>query len=63
MNNDLAHAFLTGENFDQSPLKRTFKSKVLAHYPENISCNPFDQDAINMVSNKFIFNFMLSMLS
>uniref|UniRef100_A0A8C1A0S7 DENN/MADD domain containing 5B n=1 Tax=Cyprinus carpio carpio TaxID=630221 RepID=A0A8C1A0S7_CYPCA len=42
--------FLTaGENFDQSPLKRTFKSKVLAHYPKNIECNPFDQDAVNML--------------
>ncbi|XP_076862926.1 DENN domain-containing protein 5B isoform X1 [Brachyhypopomus gauderio] len=38
-----------GENFDQSPLRRTFKSKVLAHYPENIDCNPFDQDAVNML--------------
>ncbi|XP_030644584.1 DENN domain-containing protein 5B isoform X3 [Chanos chanos] len=38
-----------GENFDQSPLKRTFKSKVLAHYPENVECNPFDQDAVNML--------------
>uniref|UniRef100_A0A671MWT1 DENN domain-containing protein 5B n=1 Tax=Sinocyclocheilus anshuiensis TaxID=1608454 RepID=A0A671MWT1_9TELE len=40
---------ILGENFDQSPLKRTFKSKVLAHYPENIECNPFDQDAVNML--------------
>uniref|UniRef100_A0A8B9KUL6 DENN/MADD domain containing 5B n=1 Tax=Astyanax mexicanus TaxID=7994 RepID=A0A8B9KUL6_ASTMX len=40
---------LAGENFDQSPLKRTFKSKVLAHYPQNIECNPFDQDAVNML--------------
>ncbi|KAL2102240.1 hypothetical protein ACEWY4_001408 [Coilia grayii] len=39
----------TGENFDQSPLKRTFKSKVLAHYPENVEWNPFDQDAVNML--------------
>uniref|UniRef100_A0A672MZL9 DENN domain-containing protein 5B n=1 Tax=Sinocyclocheilus grahami TaxID=75366 RepID=A0A672MZL9_SINGR len=38
-----------GENFDQSPLKRTFKSKVLAHYPKNIECNAFDQDAVNML--------------
>ncbi|XP_035378091.1 DENN domain-containing protein 5B isoform X8 [Electrophorus electricus] len=38
-----------GENFDQSPLKRTFKSKVLAHYPENIDWSPFDQDAVNML--------------
>ncbi|TRY98720.1 hypothetical protein DNTS_003210, partial [Danionella cerebrum] len=42
-------AVAAGENFDQSPLKRTFKSKVLAHYPENIECNPFDQDAVNML--------------
>ncbi|XP_061085249.1 DENN domain-containing protein 5B-like isoform X2 [Conger conger] len=40
---------LAGENFEQSPLKRTFKSKVLAHFPENVEWNPFDQDAINMV--------------
>ncbi|XP_048355953.1 DENN domain-containing protein 5B isoform X1 [Sphaerodactylus townsendi] len=39
----------TGENFDQSPLRRTFKSKVLAHYPQNIEWNPFDQDAVNML--------------
>ncbi|KAM5299269.1 DENN domain-containing protein 5B isoform 2-T2 [Ctenodactylus gundi] len=39
----------SGENFDQSPLKRTFKSKVLAHYPQNIDWSPFDQDAVNML--------------
>ncbi|KPP66045.1 DENN domain-containing protein 5B-like, partial [Scleropages formosus] len=39
----------TGENFEQSPLKRTFKSKVLAHFPENVEWNPFDQDAVNML--------------
>uniref|UniRef100_A0A8C7GJ96 DENN/MADD domain containing 5B n=1 Tax=Oncorhynchus kisutch TaxID=8019 RepID=A0A8C7GJ96_ONCKI len=38
-----------GANFEQSPLKRTFKSKVLAHYPENVEWNPFDQDAVNML--------------
>uniref|UniRef100_A0AAQ5XSC8 UDENN domain-containing protein n=1 Tax=Amphiprion ocellaris TaxID=80972 RepID=A0AAQ5XSC8_AMPOC len=37
------------ENFEESPLKRTFKSKVLARYPENIEWNPFDQDAVNML--------------
>ncbi|XP_016137971.1 DENN domain-containing protein 5B [Sinocyclocheilus grahami] len=42
-------AVAAGENFDQSPLKRTFKSKVLAHYPKNIECNAFDQDAVNML--------------
>uniref|UniRef100_A0A8C3XWZ3 DENN domain containing 5B n=1 Tax=Catharus ustulatus TaxID=91951 RepID=A0A8C3XWZ3_CATUS len=40
---------LAGENFDQSPIRRTFKSKVLAHYPQNIEWNPFDQDAVNML--------------
>ncbi|XP_028811621.1 DENN domain-containing protein 5A isoform X3 [Denticeps clupeoides] len=39
----------TGENFEQSPLRRTFKSKVLAHYPENVEWNPFDQDAVGML--------------
>ncbi|XP_018608112.1 DENN domain-containing protein 5A-like isoform X2 [Scleropages formosus] len=38
-----------GENFDQSPLRRTFKSKVLAHYPENVEWSPFDQDAVGML--------------
>uniref|UniRef100_A0A4W3GET4 DENN/MADD domain containing 5B n=1 Tax=Callorhinchus milii TaxID=7868 RepID=A0A4W3GET4_CALMI len=37
------------ENFEQSPLRRTFKSKVLAHYPQNVEWNPFDQDAVNML--------------
>uniref|UniRef100_A0A8C1QZP4 DENN/MADD domain containing 5B n=1 Tax=Cyprinus carpio TaxID=7962 RepID=A0A8C1QZP4_CYPCA len=45
----LINVLSAGENFDQSPLKRTFKSKVLDHYPENIECNPFDQDAVNML--------------
>lgn len=40
---------LSGENFEQSPLRRTFKSKVLAHYPENVEWSPFDQDAVGMV--------------
>uniref|UniRef100_A0A8C7G819 DENN domain containing 5A n=1 Tax=Oncorhynchus kisutch TaxID=8019 RepID=A0A8C7G819_ONCKI len=38
-----------GENFEQSPLRRTFKSKVLAHYPENVEWSPFDQDAVGML--------------
>uniref|UniRef100_A0A673FW18 DENN domain-containing protein 5A-like n=1 Tax=Sinocyclocheilus rhinocerous TaxID=307959 RepID=A0A673FW18_9TELE len=32
-----------------SPLRRTFKSKVLAHYPDNVEWNPFDQDAVGML--------------
>ncbi|KAM9768619.1 DENN domain-containing protein 5A isoform 1-T1 [Dama dama] len=38
-----------GENFEQTPLRRTFKSKVLARYPENVDWNPFDQDAVGML--------------
>ncbi|XP_061819960.1 DENN domain-containing protein 5A isoform X1 [Nerophis lumbriciformis] len=38
-----------GENFEQSPLRRTFKSKVLAHYPDNVEWNSFDQDAVGML--------------
>ncbi|XP_053304823.1 DENN domain-containing protein 5A isoform X2 [Spea bombifrons] len=40
---------LSGENFEQTPLRRTFKSKVLAHYPENVEWNAFDQDAVGML--------------
>uniref|UniRef100_A0A8C5HG89 DENN domain-containing protein 5B-like n=1 Tax=Gouania willdenowi TaxID=441366 RepID=A0A8C5HG89_GOUWI len=36
-------------NLEQSPLKRTFRSKVLARYPENVEYNPFDQNAVNML--------------
>ncbi|XP_068163131.1 DENN domain-containing protein 5B isoform X2 [Antennarius striatus] len=42
-------AAATGEDLEQSPLRRTFKSKVLARYPENVEWNPFDQDAVNML--------------
>ncbi|KTG07545.1 hypothetical protein cypCar_00003048 [Cyprinus carpio] len=41
---------ISGENFEQSPLRRTFKSKVLAHYPDNVEWNPFDQDAVGMMN-------------
>lgn len=44
---------LPGENFEQSPLRRTFKSKVLAHFPENVEWNPFDQDAVGMVRSLY----------
>ncbi|KAG8512273.1 DENN domain-containing protein 5B [Galemys pyrenaicus] len=45
----IAEAVPKGENFDQSPLRRTFKSKVLAHYPQSVEWNPFDQDAVSML--------------
>lgn len=52
---DVIFSLVAGENFDQSPLRRTFKSKVLAHYPQNIEWNPFDQDAVNMVGREIPF--------
>lgn len=39
----------SGEAFEQSPLRRSFKSKVLVHYPENTDRSPFNKDAVNMV--------------
>ncbi|XP_047452869.1 DENN domain-containing protein 5B-like isoform X2 [Mugil cephalus] len=38
-----------GEGFEQSPVRRSFKSKVLVHYPENTDRNPFNRDAVNML--------------
>uniref|UniRef100_A0A667YID7 DENN/MADD domain containing 5B n=1 Tax=Myripristis murdjan TaxID=586833 RepID=A0A667YID7_9TELE len=40
---------LAGEGFEQSPIRRSFKSKVLVHYPENTDRNPFNKDAVNML--------------
>lgn len=37
------------DNLHVSPLERSYKSKVLAHYPENVSSNPFDESAVCMV--------------
>lgn len=39
----------SGEAFEQSPIRRSFKSKVLVHYPESTDRNPFNKDAVNMV--------------
>lgn len=47
----------SGDNLHCSPLDRAYKSKPLAHYPENIPWNPFDSHGICMVScfsNQFI---------
>uniref|UniRef100_A0A7N9APF5 DENN domain-containing protein 5B-like n=1 Tax=Mastacembelus armatus TaxID=205130 RepID=A0A7N9APF5_9TELE len=38
-----------GESFEQSPIRRSFKSKVLVHYPENTDRSPFNKDAVNML--------------
>ncbi|CAL8326140.1 unnamed protein product [Gadus morhua 'NCC'] len=40
---------LTGEGFDQSPIRRSFKSKVLVHYPESTDRCPFNKDAVNLL--------------
>ncbi|KAM9854923.1 DENN domain-containing protein 5B-like [Aulostomus maculatus] len=39
----------SGESFEQSPIRRSFKSKVLVHYPENTERHPFDKSAVNML--------------
>ncbi|XP_019894914.1 DENN domain-containing protein 5B isoform X2 [Musca domestica] len=39
-----------GDNLQCSPLDRAYKSKPLAHYPENVSWNPFDSHGICMLS-------------
>ncbi|XP_056137936.1 DENN domain-containing protein 5B-like isoform X2 [Lampris incognitus] len=40
---------VAGEGFEQSPIRRSFKSKVLAHYPESTNKYPFNKDAVNML--------------
>lgn len=42
-------AWNAGESFEQSPIRRSFKSKVLVHHPESTDRHPFNKDAINMV--------------
>ncbi|KAM7356859.1 DENN domain containing pinstripe [Cochliomyia hominivorax] len=39
-----------GDNLQCSPLDRAYKSKPLAHYPENVPWNPFDAHGICMLS-------------
>uniref|UniRef100_A0A7N9AXY2 DENN domain-containing protein 5B-like n=1 Tax=Mastacembelus armatus TaxID=205130 RepID=A0A7N9AXY2_9TELE len=41
--------FYLSESFEQSPIRRSFKSKVLVHYPENTDRSPFNKDAVNML--------------
>ncbi|CAG9792048.1 unnamed protein product [Diatraea saccharalis] len=40
---------LCGDNLHVSPLDRSYKGKVLAHYPDNIQSNPFDEHAVCML--------------
>ena len=38
-----------GDSLHRSPLERSYKAKVLMHFPSNVDWNPFDEDAIRMV--------------
>ncbi|CAG2064752.1 unnamed protein product, partial [Timema podura] len=40
----------SGDNLQITPLERSYKSKVLGHYPENVPWNPFDKNAVCMAS-------------
>ncbi|XP_028177390.1 DENN domain-containing protein 5B isoform X4 [Ostrinia furnacalis] len=40
---------LCGDNLHVSPLDRAYKGKILAHYPDNIQSNPFDEHAVCML--------------
>lgn len=40
----------SGDNLHVSPLDRSYTGKVLAHYPDNIPSNVFDDNAVCMVS-------------
>ncbi|KAG8226105.1 hypothetical protein J437_LFUL006734 [Ladona fulva] len=39
----------SGDTLHCSPLDRPYKSKVLAHYPDNVPWNPFDHEAVAML--------------
>ncbi|KAJ7998153.1 hypothetical protein DPEC_G00219640 [Dallia pectoralis] len=38
-----------GECFEQSPIQRSFKSRILAQYPESTDRRPFNRDAVNLL--------------
>nr|XP_026491601.1 DENN domain-containing protein 5B isoform X3 [Vanessa tameamea] len=40
---------LCGDNLHISPLDRSYKGKVLAHYPDNVHNNKFDEHAVCML--------------
>ncbi|XP_028039187.1 DENN domain-containing protein 5B isoform X1 [Bombyx mandarina] len=40
---------LCGDNLHVSPLDRSYKGKILAHYPENVPSNQFDEHATCML--------------
>lgn len=50
----ITHSF-PGDNLHCSPLERAYKTKILAHYPENVPWNPFDSSAVCLVKKKNVF--------
>lgn len=46
--------FSAVETLNCTPLEKSYKPKILAHYPENVPWNPFDQDAVRNVSAMMI---------
>lgn len=47
---DITSFFHPGDSLHISPLERSYKAKVLMHFPSNVDWNPFDEDAVRMVS-------------
>ncbi|XP_037031285.1 DENN domain-containing protein 5B isoform X2 [Bradysia coprophila] len=50
LNEGLEPDRFAGDSLHCSPLDRAYKSKPLAHYPENVEWNPFDAHGICMLS-------------
>ncbi|RNA43399.1 DENN domain-containing 5A isoform X2 [Brachionus plicatilis] len=40
----------------KSPLERSYKSKILYHFPENLPWNPFDEDAVTQINRFYFFS-------
>ncbi|KAJ9601188.1 hypothetical protein L9F63_000656, partial [Diploptera punctata] len=38
-----------GDNLESTPLERSYKCHVLGHYPEGVTWNPFDKNAVGML--------------
>lgn len=47
--NVLSLMYDVGDSLHRSPLERSYKAKVLMHFPSNVDWNPFDEDAVRMV--------------
>lgn len=45
----LCSLFDVGDSLHISPLERSYKAKVLLHFPSNVDWNPFDEHAVRMV--------------